>query len=128
MINAFNLVRMGIADAHGPAIYRSPKYGLRDSWTIKPAHQVTALAKRFLALMKSTPYGPYEATRLIFGTKAADALSVDSPRGSAQYICPPPIQPSPRKRSNPDTLDSDDASTSTDIRPAATSHKQSRLR
>lgn len=107
LMNAFNLVRIGVADAHAPAIYKSPKYGRNDSWTIKPAHEVMSLARRFLALMKGTPYGPYEATRLIFGTDAADALGSDSFSGTAQYSTPRPIQVIPAKRARTPTSDSE---------------------
>lgn len=108
LINAFNLVRIGVADAHAPAIYKSPKYGYSDSWTMKPAHELAAFANRFLALLKATPYGPYEATKLVFGTSAADSLATDSFTGVAQFAAPRPVQQPPAKRSRPSPTNSDD--------------------
>ncbi|KAF7973291.1 hypothetical protein HWV62_15669 [Athelia sp. TMB] len=92
-ISPFNLVRMGIAYAHGPAIYTSPKYGTSASWSLKSTNDIEAQAKRFIATLKNGPFGPYLATAEIFGKDVADFLSHDSEAGPAQF-CAPPIAPS----------------------------------
>ncbi|KAF7975596.1 hypothetical protein HWV62_9163 [Athelia sp. TMB] len=74
-INAFNLVRMGVAYAHAPAIYGSPKYGSMHAWSMKAPLEIAAYAKRFISLLKSNANGPYEATKLVFGTTIASSLN-----------------------------------------------------
>lgn len=95
LINAFNLVRMGFAYGHSPAIYNSAKYGPSMAWSMKPIHELNALASRFHTLLKSRPFGPYRATQLIFGTAAANSLAVDSFTGISQYAAPPASQRPP---------------------------------
>lgn len=101
---------MGIANAHTAAIYSSPKYGLQWSWSIKPRHELEAFANRFLTLLKEKPYGPYQATKLVFGSNAADYLARDSMSGISQYPAPCPalrVRNTVRKRSHVDTDDED---------------------
>lgn len=114
-------MRIGVGEAHAPAIYKSPKYGYSDSWTMKEEPEVTAFAKRFLTLMAATPYGPYEATKLVFGVAAADALALDSFTGAAQYAAPRPLRQSPAKRSHTEAMSSDDQSIAQDhiMRPSS---------
>lgn len=105
---------MGLAIAHSPAIFHSPKYGPAQAWEMKSISELTIYAKRFLALMKSQPYGPYEATKLVFGTEVADSLAQDTLSNSRQYLAPPLrqsvlIQRRRRQRSNSsDNNDGDD--------------------
>lgn len=119
---------MGIANAHGPGIYNSPKFGPSQSWSMKSNSEISALAKRFLALMADKPYGPYHATRLIFGTAAADHLGRDSASGSAQYACPPSAQITVPKRRLPVDLPSDGEFDSPDADDAIAEHSTSKRR
>jgi hypothetical protein len=82
------MVRLGLADGHSSSIYSSPKYGANQSWTMKPASELTSLHKRVVALLKQKPYGPFKATVLMLGSEAASRLGKDSTRGCAQYVCP----------------------------------------
>lgn len=99
-ISAFNLVRLGIAEAHTAAIYKSPKHGPTGAWEMKPAYELKAFAQRFLQTMKSKPYGPYQATKLVFGVNAANSLAMDSYTGVSQYASPglpQTVQPAARR-------------------------------
>lgn len=112
-ITAFNLVRVGAAIAHKPAIYGSPKYGDELAWSMKSVPELTSFAKRCIALFHSKPFGPYEATKFIFGAEAATALAIDSAAGVGQYLAPhPPPKAAPpryrRPRDAPDATDSSD--------------------
>ncbi|KAF7975169.1 hypothetical protein HWV62_10357 [Athelia sp. TMB] len=90
-INAFNLVRLGVAYAHAPAIYGSPKYGSEHAWSMKTPLEIAAYAKRFIALLKSKSNGPYEATKLVFGTTIANSLNCRSAsRGGTSRDAGPP--------------------------------------
>lgn len=108
-INAFNLVRLGVAIAHKPAIYSSPKYGATQAWSMKTTAELTIFAKRCIALFNTKPYGPYEATKMVLGAEAAASLALDSAYGVGQYLAPPPPQRSipsalRRSRSDSDTM------------------------
>jgi len=59
-INGFNMVRLGLADAHSAAIYNSPKYGRTQSWSMKSVGDLTAFYKRLIATISEKPYGPYQ--------------------------------------------------------------------
>jgi hypothetical protein len=94
MINAFNMVRMGLARAHSSAIYKSPKYG--SAWTMKTPEELRGIYTELVTLLKERPYGPYKAIVMIFGTAVADRLASNHSAGIVQ--CPkPPGRPSKRK-------------------------------
>lgn len=103
MINAFNMVRMGLARAHNSAIYKSPKYG--SAWTMKTPEELGVLYTELVTLLKERPYGPYKAIVMIFGTTVADRLASNHSAGIIQFAKPPG---GPSKRKATDEDDSED--------------------
>jgi hypothetical protein len=84
---------MGLANAHSPAIYSSPKHGKALSWSMKSDADLILLHRKLVKLLRQKPYGPYKATVLIFGTEVANRLATDTTKGIVQFPRPPPPRP-----------------------------------
>src|SRR5215471_13284919 len=72
LINAFLLVRLGIAQAMSAAIWSSPKYG--QAWRLKPEPELIEMHQQLVSMLKQPLDGPYNATCLLFGTQVADSI------------------------------------------------------
>jgi hypothetical protein len=75
MINGFQLVRMGVATALSPSIWKSPKYG--QAWQLKSIPELIIIHKHLTTLLKKKPGGAYDATVYVFGQEVADRIAND---------------------------------------------------
>ncbi|KAI6038200.1 hypothetical protein EDC04DRAFT_2896706 [Pisolithus marmoratus] len=72
MINPFNLVRLGVAYAHGVSIYNSPKF--LAAWSLLSTSEMKMYHSNLIRRLKDLPYGPHSALVSIFGETIADTL------------------------------------------------------
>ncbi|KAI5999940.1 hypothetical protein EDD15DRAFT_2362477 [Pisolithus albus] len=72
-IKPFNLVRMGLATAHGINIYTSPKYGM--SWRVLTSSEIINYHSHLLRQLRDQPYGPHSALVFVVGETMANNLA-----------------------------------------------------
>jgi hypothetical protein len=68
-----NMVRMGLADAFGPGIKTSPRYG--SNWKFKPMGELQTMHSKLIGMMKDKPYGLWMVVKEVFGREVADSLA-----------------------------------------------------
>lgn len=80
---------------------------------MKSPTELEAFAKRFLVLLVAKPFGPYEATKFVFGEAVADSLGHDGAHNVAQYTAPArrqqPVMPRIRKTPHMEVIDISDS-------------------
>lgn len=64
---------MGLADAMRHNILRRPMYDA--NWRFRPDAELHAYLSEILRLLETRPYGPYLATKLVFGEEIASMLA-----------------------------------------------------
>jgi hypothetical protein len=94
-INPFNMVRMGLANAHSAAIYRSAKYGPNNAWTMKSVSELTNLYHRLIATFAEKPYGPFNAAATLVGRTGALRMADPNSTVGVQFPAPPSSSRSP---------------------------------
>ncbi|KAI6102263.1 hypothetical protein F5141DRAFT_1135721 [Pisolithus sp. B1] len=75
-IKPFNLVRMGLANAHCTKIYTSPLYGA--SWSLLHDSDIEDYHTRLVRHLRDQPYGPYSALVFVFGENKAKSIAKDN--------------------------------------------------
>jgi hypothetical protein len=70
---AFNVVRLGLARAHGKSIFTSPKYG--SAWSLLDLSEIKAQHTKFVKNLKAEPYGTFDALRDLVGHDQATIMA-----------------------------------------------------
>ena len=72
-IIAFNLVRLGLARANGPGIFRSAKFGV--SWSLLSQLDLDVFHEDLTQDLRDVPYGPFRALNRLVGLQLAQRIS-----------------------------------------------------
>ena len=72
-IIAFNLVRLGLARANGPGIFRSAKFGV--SWSLLSQTDLAVFNEHLVQDLRALPYGPFLALTRLLGLQQAQKIS-----------------------------------------------------
>lgn len=69
----FNLVRMGLANSKGPAIFSSPKFD--STWSLLNSSDIKQIYSRMVTQLQDLPYGPFIFVSSLVGLPMAQDLS-----------------------------------------------------